>query len=137
VPEHDLWLSPQHRVLVRSRIARRMFDSDEVLVAAKHLVGVNGIEVDRTTWKVTYVHVLLDNHEVLMANGAPCESLFLGPQSRKVLGGDALEEIEQIFGGLPEAALTQAGARPLIAGRRARRMSERHAQNDKPLLRTA
>lgn len=36
-PSEDLVISPQHRVLVRSKIAQRMFGTAEVLVAAKQL----------------------------------------------------------------------------------------------------
>ncbi|HKL55694.1 MAG: Hint domain-containing protein [Roseovarius sp.] len=134
VPERDLHVSPQHRVLLRSRIARRMFDADEVLVAAKHLVGMNGIRTDHTTWKVTYVHLLLDRHEILLANGAPCESLFLGPQSQRSLGPDVMDEIEMIFGGIPDVAVSREAARPFIPGRRARQLVTRHQRNGKCLL---
>ena len=34
----DLTVSPQHRVLVRSRTAQKVFGTDEVLVAAKQLL---------------------------------------------------------------------------------------------------
>ena len=45
-PRADLLVSPQHRVLVRSRIAQRMFGTDEVLVAAKQLLQIDGIDND-------------------------------------------------------------------------------------------
>lgn len=134
VPERDLHVSPQHRILLRSRIARRMFDADEVLVAAKHLVGVNGIRTDHATWKVTYVHLLLDRHEILLANGAPCESLFLGPQSERSLGKEAMDEIEQIFGGAPDVPVSREAARNFVPGRRARRLVARHQRNGKCLI---
>ena len=40
LPEADLIVSPQHRVLVRSGIARTLFGADEVLVAAKQLLAL-------------------------------------------------------------------------------------------------
>lgn len=42
-PATDLRVSPQHRILIRSRIALRMFDTSEVLVAARHLVDQDGV----------------------------------------------------------------------------------------------
>ena len=45
VPQRDLVVSPQHRILVRSAIAERMFGNPEVLVAAKHLLALEGISV--------------------------------------------------------------------------------------------
>lgn len=55
LPERDLLVSPQHRVLVRSVIAQRMFDTPEVLVSAKKLLPLDGVEVDRTAprWCIT------------------------------------------------------------------------------------
>ena len=45
LPERDLMVSPQHRVMVRSDLARELSGQDEVLVAAKHLLAVEGIEI--------------------------------------------------------------------------------------------
>ncbi|WP_439143571.1 Hint domain-containing protein [Planktotalea sp.] len=74
LPERDLLVSPQHRMLVRSWIAQRMFDENEVLVAAKHLLALDGIDVADDVHEVTYVHFLCDTHEVVFANGALSES---------------------------------------------------------------
>ena len=35
------------------------------------------------TKEVEYYHILLDAHEILIANGAACESLHLGAQALK------------------------------------------------------
>lgn len=134
IPEADLYVSPQHRILVRSRIAHRMFGVDEILVAAKKLVGVNGIRVDHTAWKATYLHVLLDRHNILLANGAPCESLFLGPQCRQSLGSEAIEEISLIFASIPDGSTPQQVARLTPMGHRIDRLTARHRQNNKWLL---
>ncbi|ETW14808.1 hemolysin-type calcium-binding protein [Roseivivax marinus] len=134
VPSRDLCVSPQHRILVRSRIARGMFGADEVLVAARHLVGVNGIEVDNSAWSVTYVHLLFDNHEVIFADGTPCESLFLGSQSTVTLGSAQMDEIEQILGGEPDALTMPGTLRPFACGKRARKLAARHRRNFKPLI---
>lgn len=78
-PSSDLSVSPQHRVLVRSKIARQLFDSDEVLVAAKHLQGLPGVDVDEEVSEVEYFQVLFDRHEIIFANGAEAESVFTAP----------------------------------------------------------
>ena len=138
IPSRDLRVSPQHRILVRSRIASRMFGSDEVLVAAKHLVGVNGVDVDRATWSVTYVHFMFDRHEIVFADGAPCESLWLGPQALATLGPDPLGRVKTRMDredAMPSEAVSPS--RPLVDGHRARKMSERHRKNAKALLDTA
>ena len=132
VPTRDLWLSPQHRVLLRSRVAARMFGTRDVLVAVKKLAGCPGI-TPQTVKKVSYHHVLLAAHHVLRANGAPCESLYLGPQARKMLDPAALREIALLFPGLVSGCDAMRPARPLIEGRRALKLARRHIRNTRPL----
>ncbi|PZR00708.1 MAG: hemolysin-type calcium-binding protein [Cereibacter sphaeroides] len=73
-PDEELIVSPQHRMLVRGRAAQALFNTDEVLVAAEDLLNDVSIMVDRTLREVTYVHVLLEAHQVVWANGLETES---------------------------------------------------------------
>jgi len=73
-PDADLLVSPQHRMLVRGAAARTLFNAEEVLVAAEDLVNDGGIQVDRSLRKVTYHHLLLDRHDIVIANGMETES---------------------------------------------------------------
>ncbi len=82
--EGALRLSPQHRVLIRSERAELMFGTSEVLIPAKAMVDGRGIRAAPTD-RVTYIHLLLDNHELLWAEGALCESLYLGDQVQQIL----------------------------------------------------
>lgn len=134
VPAVDLIVSPQHRVLVRSTIAERMFGDSEVLVAAKHLCGVVGIEVAEDLEGVVYFHLLFDRHEVVISNGAETESLHTGPEALKSVGAEALEEIFTLFPELRDRDEPVAGARGFATGRRGRKLAERHGQNGKPLV---
>lgn len=129
VPARDLVVSPQHRVLLRSGIARRMFGASEVLVAAKQLLALDGVEVARDLDSVTYVHFLFDRHHIVRSEGAWTESLYTGPEALRAIGEAARAEIEALF---PEA-LAVAPARGVVAGRFARKLAERHAQNHKPV----
>ncbi|RJE82707.1 Hint domain-containing protein [Paracoccus onubensis] len=132
-PASDLLVSPQHRILVRSRIAMRMFETDEVLVAAKQLLAIDGIEIADDIETVTYVHFLFDEHQVLFSNGAWSESLYTGPEALKAVGPAALEEIYTLFPELREGVSWPA-ARPLPNGRFVRQLASRHAENSKPLV---
>lgn len=136
LPAQDLLVSPQHRVLIRSKIAQRMFNTPEVLVAAKQLVLLDGIDSAEDIDQVTYVHLLFDQHHLVQSNGALTESLFTGPEALKRVGPAAREEILQIFPQLSdtEAAIAGVPARPLVTGRQARRMAERHAENGRHLV---
>ncbi|WP_181318243.1 Hint domain-containing protein [Pseudogemmobacter blasticus] len=131
MPTADLFVSPQHRVLVSSAVTERMFGEREVLVAAKQLTGLAGIEVVNDGNGVEYWHFLLDEHQVVLSNGAPTESLYTGPEALASLSDEMRREILEIF---PELADLDHGAlavpaRQLVPGRRARHFAERIARN--------
>ncbi|MGJ8628651.1 MAG: Hint domain-containing protein [Sulfitobacter sp.] len=73
-PDQDLLVSPEHRVVVQGAVAQELFNTSEVLVAAKDLINGDTIRVDVKVRQVTYVHMLLDQHEVVWANGVETES---------------------------------------------------------------
>ena len=74
IPDEDLVVSPEHRMLLRGTMARDLFNADEVLVAAKELINDHSILRDHGTGHITYVHILLDRHQVVFANGLATES---------------------------------------------------------------
>jgi hypothetical protein len=73
-PDQELLVSPGHRVLVRGAVARSLFNTPEVLVAAGDLVNDATIAVDPGVREVSYIHLLLPRHEVIWANGVQTES---------------------------------------------------------------
>lgn len=135
LPERDLVVSPQHRCLVRSRIAERMAGGAEVLVAAKHLLGLPGISVVPPDAPVTYIHLLFDRHELVWSNGTVTESFYLGDQAVASVDAAAREEILALFPDL--ADIRPQGARPFVRGRIARKLVERSQANRKPLVEAA
>lgn len=96
-PRRDLLVSQQHRILVRGPKTQLLFGASEVLVAAKHLCGWPGIDIDISNQPVEYVHLLMDRHEILIAEGAMAESLFLGEEALYTISSDALRELAEIF----------------------------------------
>lgn len=134
-PVRDLVVSPQHRILIRSAIAQRMFGAQEVLVAAKLLVGLEGISVLSPDDGIVYVHLLFDRHQIVLSEGAQTESFYPGPQALLAVGPAAREEIETLFPDLVErcAAGSEDGARLFATGRKARNLIARHANAAKPL----
>ncbi|MEM5468846.1 Hint domain-containing protein [Celeribacter marinus] len=131
-PQHDLYVSPQHRVLVASKFALRMFGQFEVLVAAKHLLALEGVSVVTDQDELQYFHILMDAHEILIANGAACESLFLGPQARKSI------EYETLVARLSRANIDPHDThfppvRPLVTGSFGRKLAARHCKNNQRL----
>lgn len=134
LPNADLVVSPQHRILVRSAIAQKMFGTGEVLVAAKQLLQIDGIDIVEGDEGVEYFHILFDRHEVVISNGAETESLYPGPEALKTIGAAALDEVLTIFPELADDAEGPVAARELASGRMGRKLAVRHAQNDKPLV---
>jgi hypothetical protein len=132
MPQRDLWLSPQHRVLVRSKIAERMTGAAEALVAVKHLCGLAGIAQINAPRKVTYLHLRLDRHEVILAEGLWAETLLVGPEALKAMGPAARRELRHLFPGLIEGP--KDAARVLVPGRAARQLAARHRKNEKALV---
>lgn len=134
LPARALRVSAQHRMLLRSRIAGRMYAADEVLVAAVHLTDIPGICRDAAALEVVYIHLMFDRHEILFAEGAPTESLYLGPMARQALPEAALEELLTLFPALADAGRLPDPARTLARGRRARKLVARHRDHARPLL---
>ncbi|PTM92872.1 Hint domain-containing protein, partial [Rhodovulum imhoffii] len=133
-PVVDLLVSPQHRILVSSPIALRMFGEAEVLVAAKNLVFLEGIDFAHDQTEVTYVHFLFDRHEVVFSNGARTESLYTGPQALKSVSPQASQEILSLFPELAGVDYEALSCRRLINGRMGRKLAERHRNNNSPVV---
>lgn len=96
LPERDMMVSPNHRLLVANDRTALYFDEHEVLVAAKHLAGSAGMHsVD--TAGVTYIHFMFDRHEVVLSNGAWTESFQPGDYTLKGMGDAQRTEIFDLF----------------------------------------
>ena len=96
LPERDMMVSPNHRLLVANDRTALYFDEHEVLVAAKHLVAVKGVSsIDSVG--TTYIHFMFDRHEVVLANGAWTESFQPGDYTLKGMGNAQRTEIFDLF----------------------------------------
>ena len=62
-PEQELLVSPEHRMLIRGPAVRALFNTPEVLVAASELVNGTTIRSDVNLREVTYIHLMLANHQ--------------------------------------------------------------------------
>ena len=87
-PDEELLVSPEHRMLIKGCEARALFNTDEVLVAAKDLINKDTIRVDLAVREVTYIHLLLPRHQILWANGLETESFHPASASLDGLDGD-------------------------------------------------
>ncbi|WP_138422791.1 Hint domain-containing protein [Maritimibacter alexandrii] len=131
MPERDLIVSPHHRMFVASRIAGRMFGCTEILVPAKKLVGLPGVDRLKGLPEVTYCHLFLGTHEIVRADGAYAETLLIEAEARDVLGQTAQDALLPLGDGLSRPA------RPIIEkGPLVKELIRRHQKNLKPLVDT-
>lgn len=74
----DLLVTRQHGVFFDGPESPRFVRAGQL---ARHYK--RGVRVANGVRSLTYVHLLTDRHEVIFANGVPCETLFLGDLARK------------------------------------------------------
>lgn len=99
-PSRDLVLSPNHRLMLSDWRVEMLFGDLDVLAAVRMLDGADGITRASAPKGIAYNHLMFDRHEIVTANGMPCESLYPGPVALDALDDAALSEIRAIF---PEA----------------------------------
>ena len=99
-PDDDLLVSPQHRMLLQGPAAQALFNTPEVLVAAEDLLNDHTIIVDHTMREVTYVHILLQHHNVIWANGLESESFHPSNTALDTVDPDQLGGLLQLLPGV-------------------------------------
>ncbi|CUJ13903.1 Hint domain-containing protein [Cognatishimia activa] len=87
-----LLVSPQHGMLLS-------VDGEEKLIRAKHLAALDGgqARVAEGQREVVYFHILLEDHQIIFANGAPSESFYPGSQALGSLKTAARREVFTLF----------------------------------------
>lgn len=134
LPSRDLVVSPQHRLLINSKIANRVAKSSEILVAAKFLTEISGISTDIEIEDVEYFHMMFDTHQLVVSEGALAEFLYFGAEAVKGLQPAARLELQFLFPDLFESSFIPRPVRPFVSGKRGRSIASRHIKNNQPLL---
>ncbi len=92
-PNADLWVSQQHRIVLDGWQVELLSGEEEAFAHARHLSDEPAFPGRAWRAGVDYIHLLFDRHEVVVANGQPAESLFLGEQALESMQGDARAEL--------------------------------------------
>lgn len=103
VPDQDLLVSPEHQIVLRGQTAKRLFNETEVLVPAKELINGRSIMIDHAVREVTYIHLMLEHHQVLWANGIETESFHPSNTSLDMVAEDQRETLYERFPMLRDA----------------------------------
>lgn len=88
----DLVISPHHRVFLYRRGEKRLGDTSEILVQAKHLVDGEHVW-RREGGYVDYYALVFDRHEIIYAEGIPVESLMVNAATLNLLPEELTAEI--------------------------------------------
>ena len=83
LPRRDLLVSPEHAMLL-----------DGLLMPARCLVNDRTVRPERPGDRLDYIHVELDSHDVIMAEGAPSET-FVDDNSRGMFHN--AQEFEDLY----------------------------------------
>ena len=102
-PDRDMLVSRQHRMLICNQRAELLFGNGEVLVRALHLLNLPGVSTEQLA-EVTYVHLMFDRHEVILADGAWSESFQPGDRTLTGMDDDQRSELFAIFPELQSGA---------------------------------
>jgi hypothetical protein len=94
----EIELSPSHRVLLCSAAAEMLFGQEEVLIPAHHLVNDSTIRRRSDGRRVTYFHLLFDQHEIIRGNGLESESYHPGAASLGGLDAETRAEFFDLMG---------------------------------------
>jgi hypothetical protein len=131
IPANNLTVSPQHRILCRSKVSDRMFDTPEVLIAANKLPPIDGVDIDDQSNGVDYYHILFDHHEIISADGALIESLLIAEESTSLL---KQYDVPPNSAQADLCKLAKAPARKIVNGKRSKQLISRLIKNNKPFF---
>lgn len=111
LPERDLMLSPQHKVLLSGQAPSLYFGQSEVFAPCLSLINGTTVSVAAEQSGVVYFHILFDSHEVIYAEGQPCESFHPGEVGLSTLEDAGREELFRIF---PDLRVDAASFGPTV-----------------------
>lgn len=109
--DRALMVSPQHRMLVSGAGCELAVGSESALVSARQLAAMGLARVVPCA-RVTYHHIMFDTHQIVLAEGAPSESLLANDQTLTGFTREAAEEIRDLFPELSQAPMEPA--RPIL-----------------------
>ena len=87
-PDAELVVSPEHRVLVGGDTTRDLWGEAEVSGARRRIWSATGAStVDHSLRETWYIHLMLERHQVIWANGLQVESFHPGFMGLDALSG--------------------------------------------------
>lgn len=124
-PLRDLVVSPLHKILLSNPIAELHSGSPDVLVPAKGLTSLPGIRQMKGKRRITYYHILLERHAILLSEELRSESFYPGATAMQMLRPDQRLEIFSLVPALKEKGGRAYGptARPCLTNSETRALA--------------
>lgn len=119
LPNRDMMVSPQHRMLIEGAQPEMLFGEPEVLVAATHLCGRAGVS-QVLARGITYIHLMFDQHEIVNADGCWTESFQPGGAVLDGMAEAQRDELLELFPELQDDPRAYPAARPTLRRHEAR-----------------
>jgi hypothetical protein len=111
---------------VTGRAAQELWGEPEVLVRAADLVGDRHVTIDHSLRETWYIHLMLERHEVIWANGLEVETFHPGFMGLDHLSGGQrnllldlrpdLSENPDLYGAPARRMVSRAEAAILLGG---------------------
>lgn len=100
MPQQDLCLAGQHRILVPGYRLAEIPDDRSCLIAARDIAEASDEAfVDKSCAEVTFYNLVFEEHQVFAANGLPVESYLPSQASLRELDDDVSKDIAALFDG--------------------------------------
>ncbi|MDO6591308.1 hypothetical protein DS901_00665 [Loktanella sp. D2R18] len=115
-PSRDIYLSPQHRVLVTGWRAELLFGEAEILVPAAKLANDHSVIADEMSGDIEYFHIMFDHHEIVCSDGLWSESYLPGVAETGAI--ETERELEALFPELSKNDVKKVSARVCISDKR-------------------
>lgn len=122
LPSRDLLVSQNHRLLFEDACTELYFGESDVLVAAKHLCVLPGVDIVIPEKPLAYYHILCGAHDILTANGCAAESMLLGEEALISIAPDDLARLDTLLVERLEPAAVKrmsSACRHILTGREA------------------
>lgn len=98
LPERDLVVSPDHHIVLRGEDVAELTGNFAALAPAGALAELRGARQMLGKRRITYVHLMLESHAILKAEGAAAESYYPTPAALATLSDS---QRSSVFGNIP------------------------------------
>jgi hypothetical protein len=105
--DHDLIVSPDHRLFIYQRTDEIGVGRSELLIKARHLVNGYSVTIQDGGF-VDYFQLLFDSHQIIYAEGIAAESMLIDTRTKPVLPAELSDAFGDVIPGhsdLPHAGL--------------------------------